>query len=307
MLVKPRKLYYGDTIGVIAPGGPPDTDRLKSGIELLEELGFSVVAGASLAQRRGYLAGEDRDRAAELMAMFEDPGIDAIFCARGGTGSGRLLPYLDFEKLSPHPKIFVGYSDVTCLQLAFHQQMHWCSFYGPMVAVDLVAKTNSDIRAESVWFQMLTGQGPGHEVIQGKSLFPGSATGPLVGGCLSLIQSLCGSSYFPDLDGAILFLEEVNEEPYRIDRMLTHLKLCHHFENLAGVLVGELKDCHPKDDEPSLSIEQILADHFGPLEIPLIMDLPFGHGTGHQVLPIGVRAEMNGQEGYYRLLEKAVS
>ncbi|MBN2384914.1 LD-carboxypeptidase [bacterium] len=307
MVIKPRHLKIGDTIGICAPSGPPDPEKLTAGTTFLRNLGFETVFGESVRKRWGYLAGPDEERAEDLHCMFEDPTIDAIFCARGGTGSLRVLSHLDMQRLTGHPKILLGYSDITSLQLALYTKLKWISFYGPLVAVDLVIKSLSGEETGPDWFNMLMGTNAQPTVIGGSPLLGGQARGRLLGGCLSLVRSLCGTEFVPDEDGIVFFWEDTKEDPYRIDLMLAQLRLSGFLDRISAMLIGQLVDCVPRDQEPSLSITDIVLDYCRPLDIPVITDLPFGHGPGHVVMPQGALVEVDGDQGRFTLLETVVS
>lgn len=304
-LSKPPALQAGDRIAVIAPSGPPDPIRLEKGIELLESSGFSVVRGGSLTQRRGYLAGPDQSRALEFENVMSDPDIKAVFAARGGTGALRLLPLIDFSAFQD-PKIFMGYSDATVLQMALFHKLRWPSLYGPMVGVDLLEKTHHEGSSPSPWLHALTSPSIESLSLKGKTFQPGVADGILIGGCLTLIQAMLDTGYLPVGEEMIFFWEDVGEDPYKIDRMLTQLKLSGFLDSMVAMVVGELHRCSPTDDEPSLSIEEIIGDHFAAAGIPVLLDVPFGHGVHKGVVPIGCRARVQGDASSLILKEGLV-
>lgn len=306
MSIIPHAIKPGDLIAITAPSSPPIEEKLTIGIKLLEDLGFQVLLGKSLFERRGFLAGEDKSRAAELMEFFNNPEVKAIFCSRGGTGSLRILPHIDFRSLRGKNKVFMGYSDITVLQLSFYTILDWVSFYGPMVAVDLLQMTNKAFPENSNWYSLISGKGYINKIVRGKPFISGKAEGKLLGGCLTLIQAMAGTAYFPKDQNIVLFWEDVGEAPYRLDRMLNHLRLTGLFERITAVLVGKMKNCDSSSKEPTLSISDILKDNFADYNIPIITELPFGHGNGQLVMPIGVQVHVDGERGEIHFIENAV-
>jgi len=273
-----------------------------------------VRLGRHLLDCHGYLAGHDEARAEDLNRMFADQTVKAVFCVRGGYGSGRLLPWLDFKALKRNPKILMGYSDITALELAILKKIGLVTFYGPMVTTEMAVDFPKDSRERML--AVLTESRPpkpigaspegGHVV----AIQPGVATGTLVGGCLSVFVSLLGTPYEPNLDGAILFLEEVDEEPYRVDRYLTQLRLSGKLEKVAGVAVGQCINCDPREDKPafspSLSCQEVLRDRLGNLGVPVLSGLDFGHGRFKATLPQGVQARLDAHRGLLEILEPGV-
>ncbi len=306
---KPTGLRPGDTIGIVAPGSPMSPERLEKGSEYLESRGYRVVLGKHVRDQRGYLAGDDVDRVFDLEQMFRDPDISAIFCARGGYGTQRLLDLIDYEIVAVNPKIFVGYSDITALQLAFWGKAGLVSYSGPMPAVEM--GLGIDPFTEKIFWQMLEGSGltgplplpEGHEL---QVLKPGKARGPLVGGCLSLVATLLGTPYAPDFTGAVLFLEDIGEEPYRLDRYLAQLRLAGVFDRVDGVVLGQFLDAEPKGDSPSLTVEEVLRDYFDRLHVPVVANFPYGHGAVKVTMPVGVQVELDTEAGELHLLEPTV-
>lgn len=241
--------------------------------------------GKHVFDREGYFAGADADRAADLQAMFADPAVDALWCVRGGYGASRLLPLLDWELIRANPKALIGYSDITVLQSAAWTEARLQTFHGPLVT-ELGDPARFD--EASLWSALsaIPG-GRSHAVPAASVVRPGRAEGPLLGGCLSLLVSLVGTPYEPPLQGSILFWEEVNEEPYRIDRMLGHLRLSGRLAGLRGMIVGRLVGCEAEDPANNLPLAEILATHLAGTDYPVVVDFPAGHCDGKVTLPLG--------------------
>ena len=302
-LRKPSRLCRGDLIGVISPAAAVPAETLRRGCTELERLGFSVRVGPHVLDRYRFLAGTDRDRAQELTATFRDPQVRAIFCSRAGYGSGRLLPLLDFSALAQAPKIFLGFSDVTLLLNAFVQQAGLICFHGPVVAGEFA--TGLSPRALSHLLGLLT-TGTGEERLAfPTTLCDGVAEGRLLGGCLSLLVATLGTPFALDTTGAILFIEDVGEKPYRIDRMLTHLKQAGKLDNLAGVIFGSMSGCFGDSQDPSLLLG-VIAEVFADYAYPLGFGLPAGHGEENLTLPLGTRVRLDTAQRHLTFLEPAV-
>jgi muramoyltetrapeptide carboxypeptidase len=292
-LRKPPALHKGDLIGVVAPAGAVKADDLSAGIKRLEELGFRVLLGRSVYQRARYLAGTDRDRAADLSDMFANPEVRAVVAARGGYGTSRVIPLLDLEAIARTPKIVVGSSDVTLLLHCLQTHCRFVTFHGPMVSPNF-GKYSSPTTSEAFARILSATTPPGPFRVNGvKALKSGSAEGVLTGGCLSLVCQTIGTSYEVGTDGAILFLEDINEPPYRIDRMLTYLKQTGKFDKVRAVIFGLMPDCHPSPQE-LYTLEDVLRDVLGDLSCPILLDFPSGHGGTNVTLPFGVRAAVDG-------------
>ncbi|MGS2721061.1 S66 peptidase family protein [Paraglaciecola aestuariivivens] len=314
-LNKPKHLQAGQTIGLIAPSSNvAENQDIAFAIDIIKSFGFKVKLGQHLYQRHGYLAGEDQERAADVNQMFIDPQVDAIFCLRGGYGSPRILPYLDFDSISQYPKIIMGYSDVTALLNAIYTQTGMITFHGPIAAQSFSDYTLAQFK--QVLYQpqpSLIAQPPPFEMAEGRAerenrisvIQHGQAKGKLIGGNLSLMVKLVGTPYEPSYQGNILFLEDVGEAPYRIDGMFTHLKLSGRLQQLAGIVFGKCSDCESKGN--SLSIEQVLNDHLKPLGIPVVRGLMIGHIEDNATIPIGVMAHLDTKVSGIAMLEAAVS
>lgn len=308
MSIKPPKLQTGDTIGVVGPASPPVKERLEKGIGYLQQLGYRVKLGEHIDDRYGYLAGEDADRVRDINRMIRDPEVNAIFCTRGGYGTPRLLEQIDYHAIKKHPKILVGYSDLTALQLAIFHKAQVVTFSGPMVAVEM----GKGIRpfTEQHFWDILTSEAKiafSGENGPMRCLKQGSSEGRLLGGCLSMICSIIGTPYQPDFKDAILFVEEVGEEPYRIDRYFMQLKLAGILSRLNGIVFGQFEDCKPSPDTPSLTLEEVLENVVGNLEIPVLADLPYGHIDVKYTLPVGAKVRLDAEAGVLEMIESAVT
>jgi muramoyltetrapeptide carboxypeptidase len=289
---------------VLAPGSPLERPVLERALRALEALGFEAAPGRALRRRRGELAGTEEERLADLHHAFADPDLKALWFARGGYGSMRLLPGLDLSALRRRPKILLGFSDLTALFAPVVRRAGVPAYYGPVLA-DLVRPSRihrarllrvlRDPAAETVF------RVPARGV-----LVPGTCRGTVVGGCLSLLQALVGTPFEPDYRGALLFIEEVGEYAYRIDRMLTHLRLAGRLDRLAGVVVGQMVGCapHPRGGR---ALGRVLREALGELGVPVIRGLPVGHGPRSGVLPLGFEARLDTRRGLLALSPARVS
>ncbi|HYE33605.1 MAG TPA: LD-carboxypeptidase [Methylomirabilota bacterium] len=311
-VIKPPRLTPGDLIGIVAPASPPASeDKVHAAVRYFEQRGFRVKLGPHIFARRGYLAGEDMERADDLNSMFADREVKAVFALRGGYGSPRLLELIDFKSIAAHPKIFVGFSDITALQLAVFKKTGLITFSGPMPAVEFCGKP--DPFTETAFWSLVTDpskgaplNNPGEAPLQrwGK----GSCVGRLLGGNLALVTSLLGTPFCPSFKKAVLVLEEVGEYPYRVDRMLFHLKNAQLFKDAAGILLGHFSGCDAKDKSaPQLTLDQILSDVFGPCAKPILSNLQYGHIERKLTLPIGARVRVDADARAITLLESPVT
>ncbi len=301
-LRKPRALPQGGTIGIAAPAGPVDPERLAGGERLLREAGFRVVRRDDLLARRGYLAGDDARRAEELVTLWNDPEVDAIVCARGGYGCHRVVARLDPELARHAAKPLVGYSDVTTLLLWQRRRAGLVGFHGPM----LERGDGADPGALATLIDTLTGRGTVRRVLGGRSAVGGRARGRLAGGSLTLVAASLGSPWEIDTRGAVLMVEEVGEQPYRIDRTLEQLRAAGKLDRLAGVAVGALVAC--RDPRyPETDAREVVLEAVSGLGVPVVTDLSFGHVADNRVWPMGARAEIDGDGGELIVLERGVS
>lgn len=309
--IKPQRLSRGATIGIVAPASAPSpVMKIDRGIAYLEQKGYRVRPGNHLYEHHGYLAGPDSHRAEDLNGMFADPEVSAIIAVRGGYGSPRILDLIDYTLVRTHPKIFVGYSDCTALQCAFLQRAGLISFAGPMAGVEM--SEGIDPFTEENFWRLLTGSSD-HEVLRNPPdhtwgiIHHGAAEGMLIGGNLTMLLSLAGTAFFPSLRGALLVLEEVDEEPYRIDRMLAQLKHAGIFREISGLVLGSFEGCSSmKPDKPSLKLEEVFSDYFSPLSIPVISQFAHGHHPPMLTIPIGLKARLDTQRRQIELLEAPV-
>jgi muramoyltetrapeptide carboxypeptidase len=309
ILIPPR-LKPGDLIGLVAPAGPvTDTSKIERGVRYLEKLGYRVLLGKHVTRVKGYLAGTDEQRAADLHAMFARKEVKAVFCVRGGYGTPRLLPLLDYALIARNPKILLGFSDITALQLALWQWCRLVTFHGPMLAVEM-AKQMDRATEEWLWRLITSPQKmPAFSFAETSvvALHPGQARGRLSGGNLSLLTTLLGTPYEPSFNRALLFLEESHEEPYRVDRMLTQLQNAGVFDQVTGLLLGHFNQCEPKDSQRlSLTLDEVLREASARAGKPFLVDLPFGHIPRKMTLPLGLRARMDAGARQITFLEPAV-
>jgi muramoyltetrapeptide carboxypeptidase len=289
-----RPLRRTSTVAVAAPASAPlDAARYRAGLDALRARGLSVETPRPSLAAHGFLAGPDADRLGELNALLRREDLDAIVCVRGGYGVLRLLPGLDYEAARAHPKLVVGYSDITALHLALYAQAGLAGLSGPMVAPDW---PDLDAETEAQFWHFAEGGtgpvvGPGGEALVG--VRPGRSEGVLLGGNLTLVAALLGTPYLPDLRGAILFLEEVGEPPYRIDRLFAQLRLAGVLDALGGLVLGAFTDAEPPPNRPSLSLDAVLDDYTRDLNYPVARGLIYGHIARKSTIPVGVRARLD--------------
>ncbi len=292
-MIVPPKLQPGDTVGVVAPSGPFAPERLRPALDYLTGRGYRVREGDSLYKRERYLAGRDAERALDLNGMFADPEVRAIFVARGGYGSARVLDLLDYDSIRQNPKPLVGFSDTTALQLGIYTRTGLVTYSGVTLCADVTEAGMPAVTEQTLWEALVEGRFPPVEGL--RALGKEAAEGALIGGCLSLVTSLVGTPYLPDLEGALLFLEDVNEAPYRVDRMLNQLRMAGVFDRVGGVLFGQFEGCEPEREEEG-RVEAVLEALAGAVGCPAFCGLPYGHGPERRVLPVGMRARV-GQDG----------
>lgn len=310
-LIKPRTLKYGDAIGVIAPSGPCyEDERIELGKKTLEGMGFKVKMGKSCYERYGYLAGKDEIRAHDLNSMFSDKDVDGIICLRGGYGTPKILERIDYEIIKKNPKVFVGFSDITAIHIAINQICDLVTFHGPMVTSNMVEKFDEFTRNYLLDFilgkeDFRSLNNPKGEEI--RCFYDGQTEGELVGGNLSLICATIGTPYEIDTKGKILFMEEVNEEPYKVDRMLTQLYLSGKLQDANGIILGDWNDCIPEIPERSLTLTQVFDDIIKPLKKPTIYNFKAGHCRPMVTLPMGVNVAMDASKGEIILKESATN
>lgn len=308
-LNKARALQYGDTIGLISPSSSTSKENVENSEKKLIEMGFKVKMGKSPYEKYGYLSGSDRIRANDINDMFGDSEVDAIICLRGGYGTPRILDLLDYDIIRENPKIFVGYSDITALHIAFNQISKLVTFHGPMASSDMIGNF-SDFSKDGL-FNMIMDPKASHEILnpQGVEMTTingGIAEGEIIGGNLSLIVATIGSPYEIDVKDKILFIEEVGEEPYSIDRMLSQLRLSGKFKDASGIIFGDFKGCESKKHDESLTLEEVIMDIVKPAGKPTIFNLKAGHCEPMVSLPFGVKARLDADKREIVILENTV-
>ena len=310
LTVHPQRLKKGDLIGVISPAGPvSNVTSIGKGVRYLESLGYRVVVGENAGKADGYLAGTDEERAADVHAMFLDGRVKAVMCVRGGYGTPRLLSHINYKLISRNPKILAGFSDVTALQLALWKKCRLITFHGPMVGVEMA--NHMDPFTEEMFWRTVTSNRKTEIRLSDDALIdtlvPGRAVGRLLGGNLSLVASLLGTRYQPDFADAILFLEEVAEEPYRVDRMLTHLRNASLYRKANAILFGQFSDCNPLDPtKPSCTVAEVLHNAASTFGKPVLANLPFGHVSRKLTLPVGLRVKVDTSKKLLHFIEPAV-
>lgn len=310
-IIKPKRLKPGEVIGIISPASSPDDlTKINSGVQYLEKLGYRVEVGKNVGTQQGYLAGTDAQRLEDLHSMFHNKHVRAIFSIRGGYGSGRLLDKIDYRLIRSNPKIFVGYSDINALQMAFYTKCGLITFAGPMVAVDFHDEVSPF--TEEVFWRTITSnkkigriKNPRNEKIF--VLTKGRAQGRIIGGNLSLFTSLMGTEYFPKIKDAILLLEDVHEAPYRIDRMFNQLRLAKIFKQIRGIILGHFVDCVETDPtKKSFTLNEVIIEYFQNLKIPVMYNLRHGHVKENITMPFGVKCIVNASRGFIEINENAV-
>jgi len=311
-----RRLRPGDTIGLVSPANATfEREPLKLAIEALQALGFKVKPGQNVAARRGPFAGTDAQRAADINAMFADDGVAGVIALTGGSGCNRIVDQLDYDLIRRKPKLFGGFSDLTCLVNAIHRQTGLVTFHCPVAGSEWNDYSVQSFKAVAMNAEAALLRNPvappGDDLVQREeritTIRPGRAQGRLVGGNLTVLASLAGSAYFPEGRGAILFLEDINEYIYRIDRCLSTLRLAGAFNGLAGVVLGRFTKCEPGDGYGSLTLDEVFDDYFLPLNVPVFRGAAIGHIKRKLTVPVGARAEVDAEAGTIRLLQPAVS
>ena len=314
---KPKRLAVGDTIGIVSPAGAIyESEPYEIAIESMQAMGLKVKLGEFVRTRHGHLAGTDEQRATEFNDMWRDPEVDAIICLRGGSGAARILPLLDYEEIKKNPKIFIGYSDITALHLAIYKKTGLVTFHGPLAtstwnsfAVDHLKDLL--FNAEAVAYSNPTEKGGMLTQTKNRvrTITPGTATGELLGGNLSVLTNIMGTPYFPtDWQNKILYLEDVGEQIYAVDRMMSQLQLGGVLEQISGFIFGKCSDCDPggAGGYGSLTLEEVLDHYLKPLKIPAFSGSMIGHISDNFTIPNGIQAKMNANDGTFTLLNPAV-
>jgi len=313
--ILPPHLNKGDTIGIVCPSSAvEDNFSFTLAQETFEALGFKVKFGQYVHRRFGHLAGFDKEKLSDIHQMFADREVKAIICMRGGSGAARLLDQLDYELIRKNPKILMGYSDITALHAAIQSQTGLITFHGPVGTstwpafnVDQFQKVFFDTK--QVLYQNLTDKGD--DLVQRENriqtIQPGKVTGKLLGGNLTVLTGISGTPYFPMMENSILFVEDVGEEPYRIERMFSQLKLNGTLHKIKGFIFGQCTDCTPKGGYGSLTIDEILNDYIKPLHIPAFQGAMIGHIKRQFILPIGATVEMDADQGTIKVVQNLFS
>ncbi|MFN0015558.1 MAG: LD-carboxypeptidase [Saprospiraceae bacterium] len=311
--LKPSRLLPGGTVGLIAPASPVSDEKIAKALANLAALGYQVREGSALRNRHGHLAGNDAARLADLHWAFSDPEVDAVWCVRGGYGCTRLLPMLDYDLIRRNPKPLLGYSDVTALHLAIGQKTGLVTFHGPVAAADFPENTLQHFRAAVTDPQagyLIQAPGPDtvlpDEAYRPYTIAPGKAQGQLTGGNLSLLTALAGTPFAPTFAQKIVFIEDVGEQPYRIDRMLTQLLHATDLRQAAGIALGVFAECTAKNTDFSLTLPETLVDLLGNLGLPVAYGLPFGHVPHQATFPYLTEAAFDADNRTLTLLETGV-
>lgn len=315
-IIKPAKLSKGDTLALVTPGSYITEDELQQSIDNLQQLGFNAVYSNKLLLQNGYFSATDAERANDLMDMFKRKDVNGILCARGGYGCARILPLLDYDVIKSNPKVLIGYSDVTALHLGIFKKTGLITFHGPVATStfnDFTKEYFDNVllypQKDTVLKNLTSGE---VENIYGvTTLVSGEGEGILTGGNLSIVVSLIGTEFDIETKNKIIFLEEIGEEPYRIDRMLTQMIQAGKFENAAGLAMGIFRNCESKLDNPSfeksLTLMEVLQDRLGNLKIPVVYGMSFGHVKDKFTLPVGINVKLSADEQSIALLESAVN
>jgi muramoyltetrapeptide carboxypeptidase len=316
-LIRPKVLRQGDTVGLVTPSTyVSDPDSLATAARTLDYFGLRMKMGRNVRKRAGYLGGTVAERLADLHEMFRDPEVKAVFAIRGGYGSEHLLDGIDYNLIRRNPKIFLGYSDITALHLAINKRAGLVTFHGPVILSGFSEYTQTWFRKALFSTEPLGTLAnpretnrlrPRHAV---RTIRPGKARGPLIGGNLTLISTTMGTPYEIETRGRILFLEDVGEEPYSIDRMLTQLRLAGKLSSAAGIVFGECRDCRPRDYQPSFNstftLGEVLDEILGQVKVPMFSGLTLGHTEDQLTLPEGVMTTLDADRGELTVEEAAV-
>ncbi len=312
-LVKPKRLKPGDTIGLITPGSFIPDKALEKAIANVKKLGFKVKQSKHLRALRGYTAGTDAQRLEDLHSMFEDPAIDAIWCARGGYGCTRILPMIDYDLISRNPKALIGYSDITALHNALLQKCNLVSFHAPVASSTMTSYAIEQFKAVLMEPQASytirrssKNQEIKNDLYQSTTIVAGKVQGQLIGGNLSLLAAMAGTSFEIDATNKVIFMEDIEEKPYRIDRMLTQLRQSSKLSEAAGFALGIFADCVPEPEDRSLSLIETVEDRLKDLNKPTAYGLSWGHISNQATLPIGINVELDADRFTLTLLENGV-
>lgn len=307
-LIKPKSLNKGDTLCIMAPASPTDKESVTKAKKAVENLGFNVLLGESCFHEYAYLSGVDEVRARDLNNAFSNDKVNGILCLRGGYGTPRILDMIDYGLIKKNPKVFIGYSDITSLHIAINQKSNLVTFHGPMAASNMVENfdefTRKDFMRAITKNKGYNIENPDKEYI--KSLNSGYAEGEITGGNLTLITSSLGTPYEIDTKRKILFIEEISERPYQIDRMLTQLRLANKFNDASGIIFGDFKDCVAKKGHKTFELVDIFNEIVGTCGKPIIYNVKSGHCKPMITIPFGVKAELDADKCELRIIENTV-
>ncbi|UKN00610.1 LD-carboxypeptidase [Paracrocinitomix mangrovi] len=305
--IKPKALYKNDLIGITGPAGSIwNKAHIDKIVGILKNLGYRTKLGQTLYEQDGFLAGNDEMRAKELMEMFEDTNIKGILTMRGGWGCARILDMLDYEVIAKNPKVIMGFSDITSLVNAIYTKTGLVTYHGPCGYSSWDDFTTDEVIKNVVLGEPFTMKNPDDNKDDLKTWTGGKASGKLVGGNLTVISSMVGTSYEPNWNNKILFLEEIKEEPYRVDRMLWQLKQAGVYKQISGLVIGSFRKCTPEEPDKSFTLEEIFAQHFTNAPFPVYQGASFGHIQPKFTLPIGIKVEMDADNFTIKTLEKTV-
>lgn len=312
--IKPNRLKKGDTIGLVAPGSSVTEEKLEKAIKNLENLGFNVHHTKNILAKRGYLAGTDEQRLHDIHFMFNNPKVDGIWCIRGGYGCSRILTNIDYTAIRKNPKPLIGFSDITALLQAIYCETGLIGFHGPVAVSEFTDYTiqqfQSILMEPKSPFQIKNApenKENENNTFHTKVIKSGKARGQIAGGNLSMIAALAGTKYQLNAKNKIVFLEDIGERPYRIDRMLTQLLQTSNLNEAAGIALGIFDDCEAKEGTDSLTLMETFEDRLGNLGIPVIYGLSFGHIDNQFTFPIGLEVELSTENQMITLLESAVN
>lgn len=307
-MIKPKSLNSGDTVCIIAPASPTERENVLKAEEAVKALGFNVILGESCFEEYAYLSGKDEVRARDLNNAFSNDNVDGVFCLRGGYGTPRILDMINYDLIKKNPKVFIGFSDITSLHIAINQKSNLVTFHGPMAASNMVEDfdefTRKDFMRAITESKGYNIENPDKEYI--KSLNTGYTEGEITGGNLTLIASSLGTPYEIDTKGKILFIEEVCERPYKIDRMLTQLRLANKFNEAAGIIFGDFNDCVAKEGHKTFELVDIFNEIVGTCGKPIVYNVKSGHCKPMITIPFGVKATLDANKCELRIIENTV-
>lgn len=311
-MIKPNRLRPGAGVSLIAPASPPAEIKFQQAFINMESLGLTAKPGKNMRAQYGYLAGSDAERVADIHAAFTDPETEVVWCVRGGYGCTRLLPMLDFDLIRKHPKPLIGYSDITALHIALQQKAGLVSFHGQVGGAEITPFTRRHLdetmflASEKHLIELHDDSLRTGPEFESYTITGGRAIGKLTGGNIAVLSAMAGTDFSPVFKDKIVFLEEIGEAPYRVDRMLTQLLQATDLSKAAGIVLGIFNDCEQKSDSPTLKLKETLKDRLSGLHIPVYYGAPFGHIADQCILPYGIKAAMDADKKMLILQEPAV-